>query len=168
VIEELMTKIKEDSTCEASASFETINVGYMHDSMNKSIANAIKETIDLVKTVLCALKITKYVVVMFNPDADDAPYHTEIVISKELKKEWGNEKLNGFLTNFYENVKKEFADEMTNPLNKKIDAELVAVGITIHYMADSYDFDAYFSIAYNPSLRSIDAYRWAWIMVKKS
>jgi len=163
-----MAKIKEDNACETRVSFEMINVGYMHNSMNKSIANAIEETVDLIKTVLCALGITKYVVVIFNPNADDAPYHTEIVISKALKTEWGIEELNKFLTSFYENVKKEFADEITNPLNKKIDAELTAVGITIHRIADTYGFDAYFSIAYNPSLQNIDAYRWAWVMVKKS
>jgi len=154
--------------CEFRVNLEMINVGSMHKSMNKSVADAIEETISVIIDVLLALNIKKFVTVRFNPETYDVPLHTEITVSKALEDEWGTEKSHEFFKDFYNTAMDIFARERVRSGNNILHAELGAVDETVHCIAEAYGFDAYFIIAYDPSQPNLDAYRWAWVMVKKS
>ena len=158
---------KEKNPCEFRVNLEMINVGSMHKNMNKSVTDAIEETIGLIINVLLALKIRKFVIVRFNPEEYDKPLHVKITISKALEEEWDRERVNEFLRNFYDIAMDIFAKERVRPGNNLLNAELGAVDQTVHCIAEAYDFDAYFIIAYDVTQPNLDAYRWAWVMVKK-
>ena len=160
-------KNEEKNPCEFKVNLEMINVGYMHKSMNKSVIDAIEETISLINDVLLTLKIRKFVIVRFNPEEYDKPLHAKITVSKALEDEWGSEKVNEFFRDFYETAMDIFAKERVRSGNNLLNAELGAVDQTVHCIAEAYDFDAYFIIAYDVTQPNLDAYRWAWVMVKK-
>ena len=160
-------KNEEKNPCEFKVNLEMINVGSMHKSMNKSVADAIEETIGLIIDVLLTLKIKKFVTVRFNPEEYDEPLHAEITVSSALADEWGSEKVHEFFKDFYDTAMDIFAKERVRSGNNLLHAELSAVDQTVHCIAEAYDFDAYFIIAYDPSQPNLDAYRWAWVMVKK-
>jgi len=153
--------------CEFKVNLEMINVGSMHKGMNKSVHDAIEETISVIIDVLLALNIKKFVIVRFDPEAYDIPLHTKITVSKALEDEWGSEKSHNFFKDFYDTAMDIFARERVRAGNNLLNAELGAVDETVHCIAEAYEFDAYFIIAYDPSLPGVDAYRWSWVMVKK-
>ena len=64
-------KNEEKNPCEFKVNLEMINVGSIHKNMNKSVTDAIEETIGLIIDVLLALKIRKFVIVRFNPEEYD-------------------------------------------------------------------------------------------------
>ena len=160
-------KNDEVNPCEFKVNLEMINVGSMHKSMNKSVANAIEETIGTIIDILLALNIKKFVTVRFIPEEYDLPLHTKITVSKALEDEWGSEKIDNFFKDFYNTAMDIFARERLRSGKDQLSAELGAVDQTVHCIAEAYEFDAYFIIAYDPSLPNLDAYRWAWVMVKK-
>ena len=153
--------------CEFKVNLEMIHVGSMHKSMNKSVVDAIEETINVIIDILLALKINKFVTIRFNPETYDVPLHTEITVSKAIENEWGTEKVHNFFKDFYNTAMDIFARERVKSGNNILYPELSAVDETVHCLAEAYGFDAYFIIAYDPSLPGLDAYRWAWVMVKK-
>ncbi len=160
-------KNEEKNPREFKVKLGMINVGSMHESMNKSVADAIEETIGTIIDVLHTLKIKKFVTVRFNPEEYDKPLHSEIIVSYALADEWGSKKVHEFFRDFYNTAMDIFAKERVRSGKKLLHAELSAVVQTIHYIAETYGFDAYFIITYDPSQPNLDAYRWAWVMVKK-
>jgi len=160
-------KNEEKNPCEFKVNLEMINVGSMHKSMNKSVIDAIEEAISLIIDVLLTLKIRKFVIVRFNPEEYDKPLHAKITVSKALEDEWGSEKMSEFFRDFYNTAMDIFAKERVRSGNNLLNAELGAVDQTVHCIAEAYDFDAYFIMAYDVTQPNLDAYRWAWVMVKK-
>jgi hypothetical protein len=160
-------KNEEKNLCEFKVKLGMINVGSIHKSMNKSVVDAIEETIGVIIDVLFALETRKFVIVRFNPEEYDEPLHTKISVSNALEDEWGSEKVHEFFKDFYNTAMDIFAKERVRSGNNLLNAELGAVDQTVHCIAEAYDFDAYFIIAYDPSQPNLDAYRWAWVMVKK-
>jgi len=160
-------KNEEKNPCEFKVNLGMINVGSMHKSMNKSVVDAIEETISVIIDVLLALDKRKFVTVRFNPEEYDKPLRAKITVSKALEDEWGSEKVHEFFKDFYNTAMDIFAKERVRSGNNLLHAELSAVDQTVHCIAEAYDFDAYFIIAYDPSQPNLDAYRWAWVMVKK-
>ena len=166
--EETKEKQTKSDVCEFRTNIEWFNVGVIHGKMDKSVAGGIEETTRIILDVLHALGIDKHVVVRFDPDAHDTPLRARITISLPLRDEWGKEKVNEFLKNFYEVAMEEFAKERSKPRSELLDAELTAVNETVHCLAETYNFDALFIVAHEPSKQNPDTYKWTMIMVKKS
>jgi hypothetical protein len=158
----------EKSICDYKTGIEMINISKICENASKSIHIAIEAMLNTILDVLGALKINKYVIARFNPDAYDTPFHVSFFFTKALEDEWGKEKIREFEVNFYENAMNLFAKIKNIPNTKLLDAELLAVDQTLHCLADAYGFDAYFIIGYIQDTNEKDAYRTAWLMVKKS
>jgi len=168
VPEEVKEKQTKSDICEFRTNIEWFNVGVIHGKMNKSVADGIEETERIILDILHALGVDKHVVVKFDPGAHDTPLRARITISLPLRNEWGKEKENEFLRNFYEIAMEEFAKERSKPGSELLDAELTAVSEAVHCLAEAYDFDALFIVAHEPSKQNLDTYKWTMIMVKKS
>jgi len=165
---ETKEKQTKSDVCEFRTNIEWFNVGVIHGKMDKSVASGIEETTRIILDVLHALGIDKHVAVRFDPDAHDTPLRARITISLPLRDEWGREKVNEFLKNFYEVAMEEFAKERSKPGSELLDAELTAVNEAVHCLAEAYNFDALFIVAHEPSKQNPDTYKWTMIMVKKS
>jgi len=145
-----------------------INISKICENAGKSVHIAIEAMLNTIQDVLSALKINKYVIVRFDPNTYDAPLRVSFFFTKALEDEWGKEKIKEFKVNFYENAMNLFAKIMNIPNNDILDAELLAVDQTLHCLADAYGFDAIFAIIYGQNTNEKDAYRTAWLLVKKS
>jgi len=121
----------------------------------------------VITSTLHVLGVNKYVTIEFNPDAYDKPLHTFIMISKPLEEEWGKDKVNEFIKEFYNDAMKEFAYSMNLPKGNVLDGEIEAVHLTAMDIAGEYGFDAVIELYFDPTATGIDAYRVKWILVKK-
>jgi hypothetical protein len=158
----------ETSICNYRVDVEMINIGKICENAGKSVHIAIEAMLNTIHDVLSALKINKYVIVRFDPNTYDTPLRVSFFFTKALEDEWGKEKIKEFKVNFYENAMNLFAKIKNIPNTNLLDAELLAVDQALHCLADAYGFDAYFIITYNQATNEKDAYRTAWLMVKKS
>jgi hypothetical protein len=158
----------EKSICDYKVDIEMINISKICENAGKSVHIAIEAMLNTIHDVLSALKINKYVIVRFDPNTYDTPLRVSFFFTKALEDEWGKEKIKEFKVNFYENAMNLFAKIKNIPNTNLLDAELLAVDQALHCLADAYGFDAYFIITYNQATNEKDAYRTAWLMVKKS
>ena len=158
----------ETSICDYRLDVEMINIGKMCENAGKSVHIAIEAMLNTIHDILSAFKINKYVIVRFDPNTYDAPLRVSFFFTKALEDEWGKEKIKEFKVNFYENAMNFFAKIKNIPNTNILEAELLAVDQTLHCLADAYGFDAYFVITYGKNTNEKDAYRTAWLLVKKS
>jgi len=121
----------------------------------------------VITSTLHVLGVNKYVTIGFNPDAYDKPLHTFIMASKPLEEEWGKDKVNEFIKEFYNDAMKEFAYSMNLPKGNVLDGEIEAVHLTAMDIAGEYGFDAVIELYFDPTATGIDAYRTVWILAKK-
>jgi len=122
---------------------------------------------DMVINILHILGISKHVTVEFNPDTYDKPLHTFIMVSKPLEEEWGKDKVDEFIKEFYNNAMKEFADSMNVPKTKVLEGEADAVHFTVLYFSGIYGFNAVIELDFMPPPNKINEFRVTWILVKK-
>ena len=143
------------------------NISKIAESFKVHPKIALDAFAGVITSTLHVLGVNKYVTIEFNPDAYDKPLHTFIMASKPLEEEWGKDKVNEFIKEFYNDAMKEFAYSMNLPKGNVLDGEIEAVGLTATEIAGEYGFDAVIELFFDPTATGIDAYRVKWILVKK-
>ena len=121
----------------------------------------------MVIDMLHILGFNKHVIIEFNPTAYDKPLHTSIMVSRTLEEEWGKDKVDEFIKEFYNNAMKEFANSMNVPKTKVLEGEADAVHFTATYFSGIYGFNAVIELDFMPPPNKINEFRATWILVKK-
>ena len=155
--------------------FYNVNIAKIAEDLKKSYRVVpeiapqivIDDFKEMAINMLHILGFDKYVTVEFNPIAYDKPLHTFIMVSKPLEEEWGKDKVNEFIKEFYNYAMERFAYTMNLPRGDVLDAEAEAVQLSAIELSGGYGFDAIIELYFNPTATGIDAYRVMWILVKK-
>jgi hypothetical protein len=143
------------------------NISKIAESFKVHPKIALDAFAGVITSTLHVLGVNKYVTIEFNPDAYDKPLHTFIMVSKPLEEEWGKDKVNEFIKEFYNYAMERFAYTMNLPRGDVLDAEAEAVQLSAIELSGGYGFDAIIELYFNPTATGIDAYRVMWILVKK-
>jgi hypothetical protein len=162
-------KKKEPTTDETNKEPEIYseNISKIAESFKVHPKIALDAFAGVITSTLHVLGVNKYVTIEFNPDAYDKPLHTFIMVSKPLEEEWGKDKVNEFIKEFYNYAMERFAYTMNLPRGDVLDAEAEAVQLSAIELSGGYGFDAIIELYFNPTATGIDAYRVMWILVKK-
>jgi len=128
---------------------------------------AMDEFKEIVIDILHILGFNKYITVEFNPIMYDKPLHTFITVSKTLEEEWGKDKVNEIIKEFYNNAMKEFAYSMKPPKTKVLEGEAEAVQLTVYDLTGIYGFNVLIELFFIPPSNEINESRATWILVKK-
>ena len=143
------------------------NISKIAESFKVHPKIALDAFTGVITSTLHVLGVNKYVTIEFNPDAYDKPLHTFIMVSKPLEEEWGKDKADEFIKEFYNYAMERFAYTMNLPRGDVLDAEAEAVQLSAIELSGGYGFDAIIELYFNPTATGIDAYRVKWILVKK-
>jgi len=122
---------------------------------------------EMIVDILHILGFNKYITVEFNPIMYDKPLHTFIMISKTLEEEWGKDKVDEIIKEFYNNAMKEFADSMKPPKTKVLDGEAEAVQWTVYNLTGIYGFNVIIELFFIPPSNKTNESQATWILVKK-
>ena len=153
----------------------TVNIAKIAEELKKSyqVAPEIAPNIavddfkEIIIDMLHILGFNKYITVEFNPIMYDKPLHTFITVSKTLEDEWGKDKVDEIIKEFYNNAMEEFADSMKPPKTKVLEGEAEAVQLTVYDLSGIYEFSVIIELFFMPPPNKINEYRATWILVKK-
>jgi hypothetical protein len=122
---------------------------------------------EMIINILHILGFNKYITVEFSPITYDKPLHTFIMASKPLEEEWGKDKVDEFIKEFYNNAMKEFVNSMNIPKTKVLEGEVEAVHLTALNLPGIYGFNAVIELDFMPPPNKINEFQAIWILVKK-
>jgi len=128
---------------------------------------AVDDFKEIIIDILRTLGFNKYMTVEFNPIMYDKPLHTIITVSKALEEEWGKDKVDKIVKEFYNNAMEEFADSMKPPKTKVLEGEAEAVQLTVYDLTGIYEFSVIIELFFMPPSNKINEFRATWILVKK-
>jgi len=153
----------------------TVDIAKIAEELKKSyqIAPEIAPNIavddfkEIIIDILRTLGFNKYMTVEFNPIMYDKPLHTCITISKTLEDEWGKDKVDEIIKEFYNNAMKEFANSMKPPKTEVLEGEAEAVQLAVYELTGIYELSVIIELFFMPPSNKINEFRATWILVKK-